>query len=165
MSNRELIHLLEKLTTLHDLADKKAYIALFILGGLALASPNYIVSIMKQVDTFHFFWNCLASLLVCAFLVITLAGLYFVMNTIVPRTTSSSNSIVFWGFAATKELPELQEEWLQQTKSEITNRLITEYHSNAKIAHTKFKHSKYAIILASSNIIFFFLIAILSLQF
>lgn len=35
LKNETLIHLLEKLTMLHDLADKKAYMALSMVGAVS----------------------------------------------------------------------------------------------------------------------------------
>ena len=92
-------------------------------------------------------------------------GLYFVINTLVPRITSSDSSIVFWGFASSKKLAELQNEWNAQTEEELGNRLITEYHSNAIIANQKFKNSKFALYAAFFTIVTFFIIALSSLNF
>lgn len=91
------------------------------------------------------FWQCSAFILILIYLILSVIGLYFVINTLVPRTTSSDSSIVFWGFASSKKLPELQNEWNAQTEEELDNRLITEYHSNAIIANQKFKNSKIAL--------------------
>lgn len=165
MYNTELIHLLEKLTMLHDLADKKAYMALTIIGGIAVLSPNYIKEIVISADNIHSFWQCLVFILILSYIILSLIGLYFVINTLLPRTTSSDTSIVFWGFASTKKLSELQNEWNTQTKEELSNRLITEYHSNAIIANQKFKNSKIALYSAFFTIILFFIIALSSLNF
>ncbi len=165
MYRTELIHLLEKLTMLHDLADKKAYMALTIIGGLAIASPNYIKDVVISTNNIQPFWQCLSFILILSYLILSVMGLYFVINTLVPRTTSSDSSIVFWGFASSKKLPELQNEWNAQTEEELGNRLITEYHSNAIIANQKFKNSKFALYSAFFTIVTFFIIALSSLNF
>ena len=165
MYRTELIHLLEKLTMLHDLADKKAYMALTIIGGLAIASPNYIIDVVISTNNIQPFWQCLSFILILSYLILSVMGLYFVINTLVPRTTSSDSSIVFWGFASSKKLPELQNEWNAQTRDELDNRLITEYHSNAIIANQKFKNSKFALYSAFFTIVTFFIIALSSLNF
>lgn len=165
MYRTELIHLLEKLTMLHDLADKKAYMALTIIGGLAIASPNYIIDVVISTNNIQPFWQCLSFILILSYLILSVMGLYFVINTLVPRTTSSDSSIVFWGFASSKKLHELQNEWNAQTKEELDNRLITEYHSNAIIANQKFKNSKFALYSAFFTIVTFFIIALSSLNF
>lgn len=165
MYRTELIHLLEKLTMLHDLADKKAYMALTIIGGIAVISPNYIKDVVISANNIQPFWQCSAFILILIYLILSVIGLYFVINTLVPRTTSSDSSIVFWGFASSKKLPELQNEWNAQTEEELDNRLITEYHSNAIIANQKFKNSKFALYSAFFTIVTFFIIALSSLNF
>lgn len=165
MHRTELIHLLEKLTMLHDLADKKAYMALTIIGGIAVISPNYIKDVVISANNIQPFWQCSAFILILIYLILSVIGLYFVINTLVPRTTSSDSSIVFWGFASSKKLPELQNEWNAQTEEELDNRLITEYHSNAIIANQKFKNSKFALYSAFFTIVTFFIIALSSLNF
>lgn len=164
MHRTELIHLLEKLTMLHDLADKKAYMALTIIGGIAVISPNYIKDVVISANNIQPFWQCSAFILILIYLILSVIGLYFVINTLVPRTTSSDSSIVFWGFASSKKLPELQNEWNAQTEEELDNRLITEYHSNAIIANQKFKNSKFALYSAFFTIVTFFIIALSSLN-
>ena len=71
MHRTELIHLLEKLTMLHDLADKKAYMALTIIGGIAVISPNYIKDVVISANNIQPFWQCSAFILILIYLILS----------------------------------------------------------------------------------------------
>lgn len=164
-STEVLIHLLEKLTVLHDLADKKSYISLAIIGTTLTLSPQYIVTVINNTATMHTFWQLIIYLLVLAFLITSILGIYSIVRTLVPRTVSSKSSIVFWGHAAKEDLTVLQNEWKTQTDDEINERLVIEYHSNAAISVKKFQFAKLSIYFATCVIILFFVIVMSSLNF
>ncbi|MDQ1263609.1 MAG: hypothetical protein QG559_610 [Campylobacterota bacterium] len=165
LKNETLIHLLEKLTMLHDLADKKAYMALSMVGAVSLVSPQYIKEVIENSNSFHNFWQFAIFIAIAAFLIVALSGAYFAIRTLLPRTNSSGPSIVFWGNAANKKVTDLQDEWSKQTDDELIKGLVIEYHSNAQIASQKFKHAKSALYFASAAIALFFIIAMSSLNF
>lgn len=165
LKNETLIHLLEKLTMLHDLADKKAYMALSMVGAVSLVSPQYIKEVIENSNSFHNFWQFAIFISIAAFLIVALFGAYFAIRTLLPRTNSSDPSIVFWGHAANKKITDLQAEWIAQSNDDLTKNLITEYYSNALIAVQKFKNAKHALYLASASVALFFLIAMASLNF
>ena len=157
--------MLEKLTMLHDLADKKAYMALSMIGAVSLVSPQYFKEVIKNSDNFHIFWQFAIFIGIAAFLIVVLRGACFAIHTLLPRTNSSDPSIVFWGHAANKKVTDLQAEWIAQSDDDLTKNLITEYHSNALIAAEKFKNARYALYFASASVALFFLIAMASLDF
>ncbi len=165
LKNEVLIHLLEKLTALHDLADKKAYISLGVLGATAIVSVQYIQLIFRNILPAHIFWQF--TIFVIVFTFFTSIGFIFwhVIKTLVPRTNSSKENIVFWGYAANKKLEDLILEYKQKSDDEIEEGLIIEYHSNASIAVQKFKHAKCALYFATVNIALFFIIAVGSMSF
>ena len=164
-SNEMLFHLLNKLTTLHDLADKKAYAALTIIGAIMLIAPQYIEKFINNVASIHSFWQCLAYLLTLLFIAASGVGLHHVIRVLAPRINSSKPSIIFWGQAASLDLEKLKKEWVAQTDAIINERLIIEYHSNAKIAVEKFKHCRLALYAAIIAVCAFFILATSSLTF
>lgn len=160
-----LFHLLGKLTQLHDLADKKAYVALTIFGAMGLGAPLYMEKVIKNIDKLHFFWQNTAVILILTFLGLVICGLYHTLQTLIPRITSSQDNIVFWGHATSKKLDTLKDEWKNQTDEELQERLVIEYHSNSLIAGTKFKHSKFALRYATFAIVLFSIITAFSFNF
>ena len=162
-SKEMLFHLLNKLTTLHDLADKKAYAALTIIGAIMLIAPQHIEKFINNVASIHPFWQCLAYLLVLTLITASGVGLYHAIRVLAPRIISSESSIIFWGHAASLELNKLKTEWNSQNDTAINERLVVEYHSNAKIAGEKFKHCSLALYAAIIAVSTFFILATSSL--
>lgn len=160
-----LLHLHGSLRELHTFADKKAYAALTIFGAIGLGSPLYLEKIVKSVDKFHCFWQCLVVMMMLTFLILVIMGLWHTILTLIPRIVTSNESIVFFGHVVTLKQDELKEAWQKQTEKELFERLIVGYHNSSQIAVTKFKHSRLALLFAASAIVLFSIITLFSLDF